>query len=181
MTRRGRDANIYDDAIAFIQKNHDRPFYVNVWGHITHFPVNPPQTYADRFKDLTVKESDFSEPMRQKLEGVRKEGGDVNECMRRYLGDLLSLDDSVGRLLTAIDDLGLRDDTIVVFSSDQGARTSSPPETTPRIGTPGGGTCWDTTANSAAVSIPSMREACGRRSSSAGPAMFPRTGSTRPP
>lgn len=47
-------------------------------------------------------------------------GGDLNDSMRNYLGDVYSLDLQVGRLLRKIDDLGLRDNTIVVFSSDQG-------------------------------------------------------------
>src|SRR4051812_32403459 len=33
---RGRDAGIFDDAIAFIEKHKQGPFYVNVWGHISH-------------------------------------------------------------------------------------------------------------------------------------------------
>ena len=48
-------------------------------------------------------------------------GGDVDDGMRRYLADVESLDDSVGRLLKRLDELGLREDTIVVFSTDQGA------------------------------------------------------------
>ncbi len=119
---RGRDANIYDAAIKFIEKNKTGPFYVNVWGHVTHFPVNPPQGLVDRFKDLTVKETDFSPYMQAKFDWVRKNGGDVSERMRRYLADVSSLDDSVGRLLKKLDDLGLRENTIVVFSSDQGRR-----------------------------------------------------------
>src|SRR4051812_32308281 len=34
---RGRDAHIVDDAIAFIEQHRGGPFYVNVWGHISHF------------------------------------------------------------------------------------------------------------------------------------------------
>lgn len=117
---RGRDAAYYDDAIRFVEKNKDVPFYVNVWGHISHFAIDPPQGYVDRFKDLKVQESDFSEFMKSKFAEVRKTGGDVNDGMRRYLADVASLDDSVGRLLKKLDDLGLRENTIVVFSSDHG-------------------------------------------------------------
>jgi N-acetylgalactosamine-6-sulfatase len=118
---RGRDATIYDQAIAFIEKNKDHPFYVNIWGHITHNPVNPTQTLVDKWSGLTLKEEDFPEPMREKFDRVRKAGGDVNDAMRRYLADVESLDDAIGRLLKRLDELGLRDNTIVVFSSDQGA------------------------------------------------------------
>jgi arylsulfatase A-like enzyme len=127
---RGRDGSIFDDAIAFIEKNKEGPFYVNVWGHITHFPVNPPQAWVERFKDVTVKETDFSPYMREKFALVRKTGGDVNNAMRCYLADVGSLDECVGRLLKTLDALGLRDNTIVVFSSDQGPAPVTPPRKT---------------------------------------------------
>ena len=116
----GRDASHYGDAIHFIEKHRDGPFYVNVWGHVSHFPVNPPPAYAQRFKNVTVRESDFGPAMREKFEQVRQLGGDVNQAMRNYLGDVASLDDAVGRLLTRLDELGLREKTLVVFSSDHG-------------------------------------------------------------
>jgi N-acetylgalactosamine-6-sulfatase len=117
---RGRDAGIFDDAISFIEKNKAGPFYVNVWGHITHFPVNPVQAVVDRFRPVTVKESDFSPYMQEKFAIVRKSGGDVNDAMRLYLSEVQALDECVGRLLKRLDALGLRDNTIVVFSSDHG-------------------------------------------------------------
>ena len=117
---RGRDAMIYDSAIQFIEKHKDGPFYLNVWGHISHHPIEPPQNYVDQFKDLTVDESKFGPEMREKFETCRKQGGDVNAHMHAYLADVKSMDDDVGRILAKIDELGLRDNTIVVFSSDQG-------------------------------------------------------------
>ena len=118
---RGRDAHIYDEAIRFIEKNKDGPFYVNVWGHVSHNPVNPTDALVKRWSNLKVKDQDFPAPMRAKLNDARKAGGDVDDGMRRYLADVESLDDSVGRLLKRLDELGLRDNTLVAFSSDQGA------------------------------------------------------------
>ena len=37
----GRDASIYESAIRFIENHRSEPFYVNVWGHVQHHPVNP--------------------------------------------------------------------------------------------------------------------------------------------
>jgi N-acetylgalactosamine-6-sulfatase len=122
---RGRDAPIYDQAIAFIEQNKDVPFYVNVWGHITHFPVMPQQSYVDRFSDVNVNQSDFSSYMQGKFSAMKKAGGNIDDGMRRYLADVFSLDEDVGRLLKRIDELGLRENTIVVFSSDQGAYGNS--------------------------------------------------------
>jgi arylsulfatase A-like enzyme len=124
---RGRDAGLFDDAIEFIEKNKAGPFYVNVWGHVAHFPISPPAAAVEQFKDLVVKESDFSPYMREKFAFVKKTGGDVNGGMRRYLADVWAMDQCVGRLLKKLDDLGLRENTIVIFSSDQGPAPVEPP------------------------------------------------------
>ncbi len=116
----GRDAGLYDEAIAFIREHKDQPFYINVWGHITHYPVNPPEHYAERFGHVNVDEGDFGPAMRQKFDQVRELGKDVDQGMRNYLGDVASLDDAVGRLLKVIDELGLAEHSIIVFSSDHG-------------------------------------------------------------
>ncbi len=118
---RGRDAHIYDDAIKFIEQHKDGPFYVNVWGHIPHHAVDPVESLVKRWSGMHVKDSDFSPQMQVKFETVRNNGGDVDDAMRRFLADVESLDDSVGRLLKRLDELGLAENTIVVFNSDQGA------------------------------------------------------------
>jgi N-acetylgalactosamine-6-sulfatase len=117
---RGRDAHVYDDAIRFIERHKDGPFYVNVWGHIPHHPVNPPPALVAAFGELKVDESLFPAPMREKFAACKKRGGDVSEHMRRYLAEIKSLDEDAGRLLKRLDELGLREKTLVVFSSDQG-------------------------------------------------------------
>ena len=117
---RGRDASLFDQAISFIEKNKDQPFYVNVWAHSTHMPVDPPVALTEEWKDLVVNEDDFPGSMREKFKNCRDRGGDVNQAMRCYLAEVGGLDRNVGRLLQTLDDLGLRENTIVVFSSDQG-------------------------------------------------------------
>ncbi|XZE56564.1 sulfatase family protein [Planctomycetaceae bacterium SH139] len=116
----GRDTDLYSAAIKFIRENKDEPFYVNVWGHATHFPVNTPAELADQFKDATVDREDFSPTMQHKFDECLKIGGDLDESMRQYLGDVYQIDSNVGRVLKTLDELGLRENTIVVFSSDHG-------------------------------------------------------------
>jgi N-acetylgalactosamine-6-sulfatase len=130
---RGRGAHIYDEAIKFIEANKDVPFYINVWDHIPHFPVDPPKAYAEKFKDIKIVNADFydSETLLGKFDLVRKAGGDVNQHMANYLGEVLAMDDSIARLLAKLDELGLREKTIVAFSSDQGA---APVRVSPELG-----------------------------------------------
>lgn len=118
---RGRDAPIYDAAIQFIERHAERPFYLNVWGHISHHAVNPHPDFTERFRDIAFRETDFAAAMHEKFATCRALGGDPAECLRRYLGDVSSLDDDVGRLLARLDELHLTERTIVVFSSDHGA------------------------------------------------------------
>lgn len=119
-TTRGRDARIYDEAIRFIEQHKAGPFYLNIWSHISHHKIAPPASYVEKFKDLVVDESKFAAPMREKFAACKARGGDVSEHMRRYLADIYSMDEDIGRVLKRVDELGLRDNTIVVFSSDQG-------------------------------------------------------------
>ncbi|MBD3676318.1 MAG: sulfatase-like hydrolase/transferase [Planctomycetaceae bacterium] len=116
----GRDDDLYAAAIDFIREHKDGPFYVNVWGHATHFPVNPPPALADKFNAVTVERADFPDTMQHKFEECTQIGGDLDACMRRYLGDVYQIDQNVGRVMKVLDELGLRDNTIVVFSSDHG-------------------------------------------------------------
>ena len=81
----GRDDDVYSAAIEFIRENKDRPFYVNVWGHATHFPVNVPPPLADAFKDVRVDRSDFSPTMQHKFDECLQIGGNLDDSMRQYL------------------------------------------------------------------------------------------------
>mgnify|MGYP002631357261 CR=1 FL=1 len=47
-------------------------------------------------------------------------GGDLDDSMRQYLGDVYQIDRNVDRVLKTLDELGLSENTIVVFSSDHG-------------------------------------------------------------
>ena len=116
----GRDDDLYSAAIEFVTENKAGPFYVNVWGHATHFPVNTPAGLAAEFKDVTVDRDDFSATTQHKFDECQRIGGDLDESMRQYLGDVYQIDRNVARMLKAIDELGLRENTIVVFSSDHG-------------------------------------------------------------
>ena len=116
----GKDTRVYDNAIAFLEKHKDVPFYMNVWGHITHHPIQPKQRFVDEFASLKVKDADFSAYQREKFAAVREHGGDVNDSMRRFLGEAFSMDQDIGRLLAKLDELKLTENTLVVFNSDQG-------------------------------------------------------------
>jgi arylsulfatase A-like enzyme len=116
----GRDVDLFEAAARFIEKNKDKPFYVNIWGHISHYPVDPVASLVEPFKDIRVSRSDFGAYMQSQFDDCEKLGGNIEQSMRNYLGDVYALDIQVGRLMDKLDELGIADNTIVIFSSDQG-------------------------------------------------------------
>jgi arylsulfatase A-like enzyme len=123
---RGRDAEITDSAISFLKSHKDKPFYLNVWFHTPHNPVRPPSSYVNQFNSLEFDRTDFKNPDQQKhFDTYQKLGGNLKEGMKSYLGDVLQLDTQVDRILKSLDELGLRENTLVVFTSDNGPANCS--------------------------------------------------------
>ena len=87
------------EAIAFLEAHPGQPFFLNLWFHETHEPV----AAADEFLELYPSEK--------------------NVDRRHYLGDISQMDAAVGKLLAYLDKHGLRDNTLVLFSSDNGPET----------------------------------------------------------
>ncbi|MEO1656336.1 MAG: sulfatase [Pseudomonadota bacterium] len=85
-----------DEAIDVIEANKNRPFFL----YLAHWAVHTP---------LQARKEDY-----EALAHIE----DHDE--RVYAGMMLSLDRSVGRVLDALDEQGLSDNTLIVFSSDNG-------------------------------------------------------------
>lgn len=60
----GRDDQIFEDSIDFIERHKDQPFYINVWTHIAHFRVPSDTVFGEQFKGLKVDESLFGSYMK---------------------------------------------------------------------------------------------------------------------
>ena len=121
---RGKEGLRIDEAIKFLEQKEanqiDAPFYLNLWLFTTHVPIVPPQSYVDHFSTLNVDRSKFGFHMQTKFDELLSIGGNINASMHDYLGEVLALDENVGRLLDKLDEMGLSDNTVVAFSSDNG-------------------------------------------------------------
>jgi len=106
----------------------DKPFALFLSYGTPHDPWtydNVPKEYLEMFKDV-----EFTLPPNYKEENdpyadvwgrlTSEERKDLTEWMRVYYAMVANLDWNVGRLLKAIDEFGLRDSTIFVFTSDHG-------------------------------------------------------------
>lgn len=88
-------AKLYDDAIDFIHRNKDKPFFINLWIHETHLPHDPSEESLAKYQHLSEQD-------------------------RVYAAVVDGADQRIGKVLTALDELNLADNTLVVFSSDNG-------------------------------------------------------------
>lgn len=95
-------------AIEFIERNAARPFFCYIPFTTPHTPWAVPEQDWQRYKDKPIQQR-ASEPQREKLEETR--------CA---LAMVDNQDQNVGRVLQTLDSLGLTDETIVVFFSDNG-------------------------------------------------------------
>jgi len=100
-----------DRAIDFIDRNQQRPFFCYVPFTTPHTPWAVPADDWERFKD---------KPITQLATVADAEKLDETRCA---LAMVENQDHNVGRLLQALDDRGLSDNTIVVYFSDNGPNT----------------------------------------------------------
>ena len=88
-----------ENAVKFIQANKARPFFVNVWLHESHLPHVPTKASLEKWSHL-------------------------DEQKRVYAAVITDGDNAVGRVLDALKAAGVEQNTIVLFSSDNGPETT---------------------------------------------------------
>jgi len=95
---------ITEAACNFMEANQKKPFFLFVSHHVTHMPIQARQEMKDKMKGK-----------KGKLQGNTNYGA-MNAQM----------DDGVGILLKKIKDLGIEQNTVVIFTSDNGGLPQSP-------------------------------------------------------
>jgi len=121
-----------DQAIEQVRDNDSRPFFLNLWYYAVHTPI---QAKPEKIRKYEAK----ARAMGLDRMGAFEEG----ECFpsehkkhfrvqRRviqsdpvYAAMIESLDENIGRLLDALQESGKADDTVIVFTSDNGGLATS--------------------------------------------------------
>lgn len=121
------DGKVAAETIALLEKHKDRPFFIGAGFYRPHCPYIAPQKYFDQYPlaDIAAPaaspDSWMPPPARYTvppLWGVNAQG--QRDIIRAYYASISFLDANVGRVLDALDRLGLTDNTIIVFVSDHG-------------------------------------------------------------
>ena len=123
------DGKVATAAIDMIRAHKDKPFFIGVGFYRPHVPEVAPKKYFDLYPLDKVRVTPQSAADLARLLPASKAWTPDNfgmsvdeqrEMIRSYYAATSFMDAQVGRVLDALEDMGLADDTIVVFTSDHG-------------------------------------------------------------
>ena len=95
---------ITERSVRFIEQNATQPFFIDVAYNAAHWPYQPPDKPSVA-RDNARHLGPFDDPTSTRAE---------------YVAMLERVDQGVGRILETVDELGLRENTIVIFTNDNG-------------------------------------------------------------
>ncbi len=102
---------IMSHALEFIRENQDRPFFCFLPVKIPHAAMEAPERYIAPFRERFAEFED--------VVGTYA-GEESRNPIAAFAGMMTVLDESVGQVLDLLEALGIDEDTIVMFSSDNG-------------------------------------------------------------
>jgi len=133
-----------DRTVECINKNKDKPFFIMASFPEPHPPFAPPEPYSEMYGlddvvpptqregELEDKPPHFTDFYRGRLSSKWFEGdrasidlsgvtdAQYKEIVAHYYATISLIDDSVGKILKTIEDLNLKEKTLVIFLSDHG-------------------------------------------------------------
>ena len=89
-----------EEAVGFIEKNHDKPFFLYLAYNAVHYPWQVPDSYLNRI-DANYKHD--------------------HEYRRLLAGMTLAIDDGVGAIVEKLKEYNIDDNTAIIFLSDNGS------------------------------------------------------------
>lgn len=113
----GYCSDVYTDAaIDFIRQQEENPFFLYLSFNAPHTPLQLPGEYYDMYKGLEVA---YKNSKRKDL-GQDQMSKKHFDDMRRVYGMVTNIDDNIGRLLLTLQEKDLRENTLIIFMTDNG-------------------------------------------------------------
>ena len=103
-----------ENAVKFIEKNKNKPFFCYLSFNAPHTPLQVPKKYYNMYKDLDPELGFNDESLASKMSEKDKEDA------RRIYGMVTNIDDNVGKVLNKLTELGIEEETIIIFMTDNG-------------------------------------------------------------
>ncbi|MGJ3242737.1 MAG: sulfatase-like hydrolase/transferase [Opitutales bacterium] len=120
-----------DQVIRQITERREAPFFIRWDPPEPHLPCNPSASFADRFAEAAIppwpsfpdrlEGKPAAQRRQQNLWGTRDwRWEDWLRTVRLYYAIIAEMDHHIGRVLDALERLGLAENTLVIYSSDHG-------------------------------------------------------------
>jgi iduronate 2-sulfatase len=128
--REQTDAIGAEMTVKLLEENKDKPFFIACGFFRPHTPYVAPKKYFEMYPKDEIplaqqKEGDREDIPEPALTTTRRDMDErlTREARQAYFASITFMDQQVGKVLDALDRLGLADKTIVVFHSDHGYHT----------------------------------------------------------
>ena len=104
-----------ENAIEFIEKNKNNPFFCYLSFNAPHNPLQVPDEYYQAYK--TLDPTDGIDPELIPNEKISEK---TKDNTRKVYAMVTNIDDNLKKLFNKVDELGIKDNTIVIFMTDNG-------------------------------------------------------------
>jgi iduronate 2-sulfatase len=125
------DGKVVDEIIRLLKSHRDRPFFIAAGLYRPHIPYIAPRRYFDLYDFSKTRLPGIPEGYLARVPAAALASTPVwpnfgtsdreaRECILAYDACVSFVDAQIGRLLTALDELGLRENTLIVLWGDHG-------------------------------------------------------------
>ena len=121
---------IHEKALSFIEKNKGRPFFMYYPSVIPHAELAAPEKYMEKYRGKFMPEKEYikkgnsspnSKVNPESINNYNVGGYNSQKESHAAFAAMVSLlDEQVGQIIDKVDDLGIAENTLIIFSSDNG-------------------------------------------------------------
>lgn len=98
---------ITEEAIRIIDEKRENPFFLYVAHHVPHYPLSEPEKYLSMYADKPL----------------------MHPSRKLYAASVSHMDECIGQIIDALERTGQRENTLIIFASDNGGQKSWQSET----------------------------------------------------
>ena len=131
-----------DETLSFIDANQGQLFLAYLAFYTVHTPIQAARRHLKHYEEKASELPPLREAELREHDGWTK----LRQDNAAYASMVAAMDENVGRLLDRLDELGLADQTVVVFTSDNGGLSTLPRRGAPTSNLPlraGKGWCYE--------------------------------------
>ena len=113
-----------DESLKFLEVNKDRPFLLYLSHYAVHTPIESKESLTAKYEAKAKARAEGERPKAKPVYGRYKTR--MVQDNGAYAGMVQSVDESVGRVMGKLEELGVADNTVIIFMSDNGGLSTVP-------------------------------------------------------